>query len=385
MNLILHQSSSVESNNSSSAIEELGKEEVQALLKEFGSIDPISPREAIELYIDDREGEIEESTLEEYDNNLEYFIEFCENNGLDNLNDFGGRELARYKKWRKKESSDQVDILSKKTMRDDLYLLGDFLRFGEKIDAVEGGVADKVDPPDLTIGEGVRDVELEIDYLEDITSYLRKYHYSSREHVVIKIIEETGRRLGCVHSLDLCDAHLDASDPYLEFRHHSDNNTRLKNKNKSEKKVNISETLAELIRDYIENQRINKEIDGRKPLLTTSQGRLAKGTIRTYFYKWSRPCKIGKSCPKNRDPEDCQAASSKDHASKCPDSEAPHAARHGYLTEMRRQGVPREVLSDRCDVSEEIIQEVYDERTDEEKRKLRREIMQEALSGEEDQ
>jgi len=49
---------------------------------------------------------------------------------------------------------------------------------------------------------------------------------------------------------------------------------------------------------------------------------------------------------------------------------------------MRRQGVPKEILSERCDVSEEIIEEVYDERTVREKREHRREVLNEVLGKE---
>ena len=370
------------SSQSTTVTDELPRDVVQALLDEFGSLDPITPQEGVDLYLDSREDELTPKTIEEYESNLEFFLQYCQNNGIDNLNDIGGRDIQEYAKWRKEESSEIVDQLSKKTMRDDLYLLRDFLSFMEDIEGVRRDTAAKVDPPKLQDGEGVRDVELDLDYLQDVTSYLAKYHYASREHVVIKIIEEIGRRLGGVHSLDLCNAHLDGSNPYLVFEHHGDGNTRLKNGKKSEQEVNISKELANLLRDYIQNQRIEQEVDGRKPLLTTNEGRLAKTTIRKYFYKWTRPCKVGKECPEGRDPDDCQAANSRDKASKCPASEAPHAAKHGYLTEMRRQGIPKEVLSERCDVSEEIIEEVYDERTVREKREHRREVLNEVLGKE---
>mgnify|MGYP006273886815 CR=1 FL=1 len=372
------------STNSTDAAGELSRADVQALLNDFDSLDPITPQEAVDQYISSRKSDLTSSTLEDYEDSLDYVVKYCEKEGIDNLNDFGGRQIFDYTEWRKHESSNKVHKLAKKTMRDELYTLSAFLRFLEKIDAVERGTAEKVDPPTLESGEGVRDVELEIDFLQDVTDYLTKYHYASREHVVISIIEETGRRLGGVHSLDLCDTHLDGSNPFLEFRHHGDGNSRLKNGEKSEQQVNISKQLADLIRDYLKNQRIDKEVDGRKPLLTTSHGRLAKGTIRTYFYKWTRACKVGKTCPENRNPENCNAACSKDAASKCPTSEAPHAAKHGYLTEMRRREVPKEVLSERCDVSEEIIEEVYDERSVEEKRDYRREVLEDALGKEGD-
>lgn len=366
--------------NNLTVTEDLPDEVVQALLEEFGkNLEPISPQESVDLYLDHRSDDLSPNTKDDYESDLDYLVEYCCENGIDNLNDFGGRDIQKFAKWRKEESPQKVEELSAKTMRDKLYLLKNFLRFLENIDGVERDTAEKVDVPTLKNGEGIRDVEIDITRLQDITAYLAKFRYASREHVVIKIVEETGRRLGGVHSLDLCDVYLDRSDPYIEFNHHDDGNTRLKNGNKSEQQVNISNELADLIRDYIEYERIEKEVDGRKPLLTTNEGRLAKSTIRSYFYRWTRPCKVGKACPEDIDPEDCQAASSKDHASKCPVSEATHAAKHGNITELLRQGVPKAVISERCDVSEEIIEQVYDERTDEEKREQRREHINEAI------
>jgi hypothetical protein len=44
---------------------------------------------------------------------------------------------------------------------------------------------------------------------------------------------------------------------------------------------------------------------------------------------------------------------------------------------MLRDGAPKPFLSDRCDVSEEIIDETYDERGTSEKRELRQELLDE--------
>jgi site-specific recombinase XerD len=351
---------------------------VQSILEDYNSIKPISPDRAVEKYLDSKEDSVRQETLSEYERKLSYFIEYCEREGITDLADLSGREIDGFEKWRQKESSSQVDSLSKKTMRDDLYLLRDFLNYVEKIEGVLPGTPEKVEVPQLKPGEGVRDVELDTDQLDNIIEYLSKYKYASREHVVFAIFRACGRRLGGVHSLDVSDVNIEGEQPYLQFSHHTDGRTRLKNGEKGEEKVNISQELASLLSDFIEKKRIKKTVAGRSPLITTSHGRIAKSTIRSYFYRWSRPCKIGQECPEGRTEKKCAAADSADSAPKCPASEAPHAARHGYLTEMLREGVSKEVLSDRCDVSEEILEEVYDERTDEEKRKIRRSMLKEA-------
>ena len=348
----------------------------QANLGRYNQLKPITPEEAVDEYLESRY-ELTDKTIEEYRRKLGYFVEHCERIELENLNELSGREIASFEKWRRSNPADNTDSLANKTMKDDLYLFRAFVEYLEKIEAVSQGTAKKVDIPELSGDEGVKNVELELERLEDIVEYLEKYKYGSCLHVLFAIIAECGRRLGGVNSLDLSDAHLEGSNPYLRFTHHDDGCTRLKNEAASEEEVNISKGLAKVIQDYIEQNRLEKTEGSREPLLTTRYGRLTKTTIRSYFYRWSRPCKIGKECPEGRAEETCKAASSKDHASKCPVSEATHAARHGYITEMLRQGVSKELLSDRCDVSEEVLEKHYDERTTEEKRKHRRKELEE--------
>lgn len=97
--------------------------------------------------------------------------------------------------------------------------------------------------------------------------------------------------------------------------------------------------------------------------------------MRRYFYKWARPWVITGECPHDRSQDECEAMGSLNNASKCPSSLPPYATRHGYFTEMRRKGYPLELLSERGDVSREILEKHYDERTEDEKRELRRELL----------
>ena len=58
------------------------------------------------------------------------------------------------------------------------------------------------------------------------------------------------------------------------------------NESKSETQVNIPSELAKILRDYMDHQRVEVVDEfGRNPFLTSGEGRLAKSTMRRYFYK----------------------------------------------------------------------------------------------------
>jgi hypothetical protein len=104
---------------------------------------------------------------------------------------------------------------------------------------------------------------------------------------------------------------------------------------------------------------------------------VSKSTIRKYFYKFSRPCVVGVECPHDRDPDECEARASVDTASQCPSARPPYAARHGYITELRKRGVPAEVIAERVDTSVKWLLENYDETDLEEQRRLRQKLLEE--------
>lgn len=341
-------------------------------------LQPISPEEGIDRFLEHKETDIRPKTVAEYRRKLDNFRQFCEMRRIDNLNDFTGRQVDDYETWRRKDSPQQSDPLSPKTMRDEMYLLRDFFRYLERIDGLPRDFHEKVDIPKLGPGDGVRDVNMDPARVKHILDYLDTYQYASREHVVWAFYAHTGRRPGCLHSLDVQDLHLDCEDPYLEFRHRPEESS-LKNDEGGEGQIGLSETVAQVFKDYVEKNRIEITTEaGREPFLSSRYGRLAKSTMRKYLYKWSRPCAIKEECPHDRDIESCEAANSTDVASKCPSSRPPYGLRHGYISQKRQEGVPGQVLSDRCDVSEEVIEKHYDERDDEQKREFRQRILKKA-------
>lgn len=122
-----------------------------------------------------------------------------------------GRLIDDYRVWRRDQASNAVDTLSRKTIRDEMYLLQSFLRYLESIEVVQSGLADTVVVPDLRNGDGVRDVEADPDHVSGILTYLETYRYASRDHVVWLLHCRTGRRPGAIQSLDIQDVHLGGS------------------------------------------------------------------------------------------------------------------------------------------------------------------------------
>lgn len=353
-------------------------EEVRSVIEMASqSLQPITPAEGVEQFLEWKSTDIVSQTVGEYERKLGYLKQFCEMKSIENLNEFDGRTLNEYRRWRRLESADRSEPLAPKTMRDELYLLNNFVGFLEDIEGVADGLSKKIDIPDLDDGEGVRDINLDADRVEAILEYLSKFHYASREHVTWLFFAQLGRRPGGLYALDKVDIYLDCEDPYIEFNHRPPETT-LKNKSKSEDEIAIFEPLVTVLNDYIEKNRIEVTTDnGRKPLLTSQEGRLSKTSMRRYIYAYSRPCAIGKDCPHDRDPDSCEAAQPGDSGSKCPSSRPPYALRHGYITHHVNEGLPMELLSDRCDTSKKMIKKHYDERDETDKRELRAEILEE--------
>jgi integrase len=139
--------------------------------------------------------------------------------------------------------------------------------------------------------------------------------------------------------------------------------------------VALSDQLCTLIDDWLNNQRpgVTDDYD-RRPLLASRQGRAQKTTLRCYVYQWSRPCAVGNECPHDRDPEDCEAVGYR-AASKCPSSVSPHAIRRGSITHSLNNDMPDKVVSDRANVSQAVIDQHYDRRTEREKMEQRRDYL----------
>jgi len=222
-------------------------------------------------------------------------------------------------------------------------------------------------------GNDVRTKALDSEQAEAALSYLRKYAYASREHALLALTWHTGIRSGTLVSLDTDD--VEAEKHRLRIRHRPESGTPLKNGEHAERYVAISPDITELLEDYIENQRPSvptpADDNRRNPLFTTNNGRAPVKTLRRWFYAATRPCLYG-DCPHGCSPDDCEAAKKSSAAKNCPSSVSGHPVRRGAITRFLQDDVPHRAVSDRCNVSDDILDKHYDVRTESDKAEQRR-------------
>lgn len=331
-------------------------------------LEPIEPDEALSLYLDHRQREVSDATLRSHKSRLGHFIRWCDEEGIENLNDLTGRRLHEFRLWRCNQN-DGIKPVTEKTQMDTLRV---FVRFLETIDGVPRDLSEKVQSPDLGSKENVRDELLDREHAEAVLEYLGKYKYASRPHVVLTLQWHTMLRRGAVSALDLQD--YDSNNQSLAVRHRPDTGTPIKNQDDGERLVALRPEVCEILDDWIDDKR-DDVIDeyGRDPLVATPYGRIHPTTVTAIVYNWSRPCILG-PCPINRDPEDCEAASYED-ASKCPESVSSHAVRKGSITHHLESDIPTEVVSARANVAPGVIEKHYDRRTEQAKMEQRRKFL----------
>ncbi|ELY64719.1 tyrosine-type recombinase/integrase [Natrinema versiforme] len=341
----------------------------------MSNLEPISPEQALDMYVEGRRDELSDQTLPSQVYRLEAFTQWCDEEDIENLNTLTGRDLYSYRVWRREGKGEGREEVATITLRGQLSTLRTFLRFCADIDAVPEDLYSKVPLPTVSASEGVSDTTLEPNRVVEILDYLQRYEYASRRHVTLLLLWHTGARMGGIRSLDLEDCDLEDDSPGLQFSHRPETDTPLKNGQKGERWNGISGYVAGVLQDYIDGPRDDVTDDhGRSPLLTTTHGRPSGGTIRSTMYAITRPCWRGEGCPHDRDIDECEATV---HtlASKCPSSRSPHDVRSGRVTAYRRDGVPRRVVGDRLDASNQVLDRHYDRRNAREKADQRRDYL----------
>ncbi|WP_276250334.1 tyrosine-type recombinase/integrase [Haloarcula rara] len=333
------------------------------------SLEPLSPKDAVEQYLKSREHDATKSTIQNHRYRLKQFRLWADEEGLDNMNDMTGRLAEVFKNWRISEGG-----VNSVTLEQHLRTFRVFIRWCESVDAVEEGIADKIIVPRVSKGEKVREEYIERERAEKLIDYLCRFHWASRSHIIFHILWHSGMRRGALHALDVDDWH--SSEGYLSVRHRPETDTPLKLKEDGERNITVSDNrLAQALDDYIQENRFEVSGEhGRRPLLTSRKGRLHATSIQHHVYKVTRPCWFGEECPHDRDTEQCEAMMA-DSYSKCPSSLSPHPVRRGAITAHLNGNVPKEIASERMSVSVDTLEEHYDARTLEDRRLNRKDYL----------
>ncbi|WP_248896808.1 tyrosine-type recombinase/integrase [Haloplanus halobius] len=334
--------------------------------------DSTTPTDAVELYLETRANELADSTYRSQKCRLERFAEWCDENGVETLDQLGGKHLQEYRiflrdHYTQKDGSKGVSPL---TIRTRLCTVRVFLRFAASIDAVEPTLAERMVLPTVDREQRYREEIIDSEDAKDTLDALRANRYGEKAHVVFELLWQTGCRLGGVHSLDIDD--VDEDNQWIELHHRPDEGTTLKNEERGERYIAVTEQLLEIIDQYIQLHRIPVTDEyGREPLLTTEHGRPDKSTLRNWAYLAQLPCYQRNVCPHDEDIASCEKRRVYGR-DECPSTTMPHNIRRGRITDLLSQDVPKRAVSDRVDVAGDILDTHYDQRSEAGKAEQRR-------------
>ncbi|WP_435074909.1 tyrosine-type recombinase/integrase [Halorubrum sp. HHNYT27] len=322
---------------------------------------PLEPEEGVDRFLSHRGPKWRDATYDNAVHRMGVFLDWCEEQGVDDLNALTGRDLSDFVAWRR-------DDVAPITLQKQLSTVRVFLRWAANTDAVRDGLAEKLQAPELPDGAESSDVVIEPERVKEILAYLDRHDYASRQHAMVALLWRTGMRRGALHSLDVDD--LRPEDDAIVLRHRPDQGTKLKNGSDGERWVYLGPRWYQIVADYVSDRRVEiTDEHGREPLLTTRYGRIAKTTITDNCYRVSRPCGLSGECPVSRDIEECEGTRDPGH---CPVKRGPHAFRRSAISEHLRLGTDPDVVSERMNVSLKVLYRHYDVRTNREKMSVRK-------------
>ncbi|QSG11308.1 XerD/XerC family integrase [Halapricum desulfuricans] len=343
------------------------------------SEEPIAPDEAVDMWLDHQRSTRADSTIQSYGYRLAPFVDWCEEEGIEDLAKLSSRDVFRF------ESDRRADDLTIATLNNQIGTLKQFLSFAARIEAVDDDLPQKIEvPTSEEFNAFVSEEKLSTSRAEQIREDLDRYARASRRQAMFELLWHTGCRVGGLRSLDLADCYFDSEDlerlrhqpdvdaavldsvepPFLYFRHRPDAAvpTPLKNHERSERPVALADDVAARVQEYIDVQRVDRpDGDDRRPLFTTESGehgRVSTSSVRREVYIMTQPCRYG-DCPHNREPETCEATAHS-YEARCPSSRSPHPIRSGAITRMRDNGWPPEAVGERVDATPETIRLHYD-------------------------
>jgi site-specific recombinase XerD len=316
----------------------------------------LSPRDAMERWLDRQRIDKTEQTISTYYYRLKLFVEWCGRQGIDDMGELDGWLLEEYVGHR--QSVDPVTA----TMKNELVTLRKFLRYCEDVGVVDDGVAETISIPKVPPEEQSSNIKLAADDASALLTYYRNDPevYGARPHALLEVFWHTGARIGGVVALDLGDRHrTDDGRYYLLFQNRPESGTRLKKGKDGERPVLISETVWDVLDHYIEHYRDDvTDETGRDPLFTSQLGRPTKGAVRNWVYRATVPC-WHSDCPHGKRRETCEWTSQQ-KASQCPSSRSPHQIRTGAITWMRNRGLSADVVAKRVNAKVSTIDRHYD-------------------------
>ena len=332
----------------------------------------VEAQELLDLYLSDREKEMNGSTERSHRSRLSFFVEWFQvETDYEYVDEISRTDILRFKKWR---FDDHATI----TISTQMDTLRQLLQWAERNGLVAEDLHVAAESPDTDDSDDIAHRHVPPQRVKDALDYLNKYEFGQRQTVVLALVWETAMRRSSVVAIDLDDWHRDDDDEkgYLTLRNRPEQGTRLKNGGGGERDVAVRAEIADIIDAWIGGPRPEVKDDyGRDPLITTTQGRVSQGCVQTDAYDAIKPTRIGEECSCDPSGNRSCCANGKSDAYRCEDSEGPHAVRSTSITHHLNQGWPIQYVSDRADCSEKVIKKHYDEATQQEQMERREDFL----------
>ncbi|WP_435069198.1 tyrosine-type recombinase/integrase [Haloplanus sp. C73] len=330
-----------------------------------GGAPDLSVRQAVDRWLGRLRLDRSDQTVSSYRRRLKHFVEWCEDEGFEHVDELTAWDLDEYDTHRRKTGIKAISL------NNELTTLRLFLDYCERVGLTEADLSDSIDPPTVDSGEETDD---EFFAPDDARRLLDAYRSGddryTREHAVFELVWWTGARKGGLCALDLDDVNLE--EGYVHFHHRPDSGTPLKNGSDGERIVGISEDVVDALRGYIDENRPTVTDDyGREPLFASRQGRCHVSTLTQSVYFGTLPCRWG-PCPHDRERETCEFYS-RTNGFRCPSSTSPHPVRSGSIMWQLNRGLRADHVSDRVNATTDVIDRYYDKVTQLDEFRKRRE------------
>lgn len=317
----------------------------------------LTPRAARRQFLDAKHKDVKKSTYRAYKYPTRHFIEYCEDQEIQSI---GNVTSYLMETWVQTRQGDDVKPI---TAHQNVKLVRVFIKWCENSGLIEPGTYDRVRVPAVSKKERVSKETVKAHVAEEVINYLSTYHYATRQHAFFRLMWGNAARASGLIALDLDDIGRDEHGrPSLHIADRPKTGTALKNGDEGDRTIMLDETVRDLLNDYIQTHRHDVTDEyGREPLFTTEHGRLTRQRAYKNAVAYTRPCVYSDGCPIDKDPETCEFAKKK-RAMSCPESTSLHPIRRGSITHHINKGWPKEKLSERVDVSIDVLNKHYDAR-----------------------
>lgn len=311
----------------------------------------LSPREAVNRWLDKRRIEVRESSISSYWYRLKLFVEWCEDEEIEHIGDLTPWNIESYETDRRNQG------IAANSIHNELETLKNCLEYLAGIGVVDQNVPEAIIVPDVPDDEVADDTRLAPAKAKPLIQHYEQQSEPSREGTSLVVAWYTGARIGGIRALDRQD--YDRDEGVLQFRHRPETDTPLKRGLKGERDVGLPDAAKAVVDHYVDRVR-DRRLDeyGREPLFVTSRGRPAASTLRLWIYQATWPCHLG-HCPHGREIAGCEYRSY-NRAGGCPSARSPHQIRTGAIMWMRNNQIPPHVVAERVNSSVETIKKHYD-------------------------